>query len=162
MTAWRTRGGAEPAPSPESGTARGAFRQAAAQEPARPAGVAHIGRIMIRGELSGNEDLVLDGRVEGGVNLGDHHLTIGPNGDVRANVTAREVTIHGQVVGNVTASGRVEIGASGKLEGDLTAPRLVIHDGAWLSGQVSTTPSPAAERSAPRAGSIEAPSRSSE
>jgi cytoskeletal protein CcmA (bactofilin family) len=146
MTAWRNqRAGAEPAPTPEPRAARGAFRQAAAQDPIRPAGVAHIGRITIQGELSGNEDLVLDGRVEGRVSLGDHHLTIGPNAEIRADITAREVTIHGHVLGNVTATGRVEIGGSGKLEGDLVAPRLVIHDGAWLSGQVRTNASPPRE-----------------
>jgi cytoskeletal protein CcmA (bactofilin family) len=143
MTAWRSqRGGAEPAPIPEPRAARGAFRQVAAEEPIRPAGVAHIGRITIQGELSGDEDLVLDGRVEGRVSLGDHHLTIGPNAEIRAEITARDVTIHGRVLGNVTATGRVEIGGSGKLEGDLVAPRLVIHDGAWLSGQVRTAASP--------------------
>ena len=146
MTAWRTQTrGAEPAPSPEPPAARGAFRQAAAKDPIRQAGVAHIGRITIQGELSGDEDLVLDGRVEGRVSLGDHHLTIGPNAEIRADVTAREVTIHGRVLGNVTATGRVEIGASGRLEGDLVAPRLVIHDGAWLSGQVCTHASPSPE-----------------
>ena len=67
--------------------------------------VADIGKsITIRGDLSGDEDLVLDGRIEGRVELSDHHLTVGPNGHIQAELAARGITINGRVVGNVTAT----------------------------------------------------------
>jgi cytoskeletal protein CcmA (bactofilin family) len=100
--------------------------------------VAHIGKsITIRGDLSGEEDLVLDGRIEGRVELPEHHLTIGPNGQVEAELSAKEVTIDGHVTGNVTATDRLEIRESGRLEGDVVAPRLLIQEGAELNGKVS-------------------------
>jgi cytoskeletal protein CcmA (bactofilin family) len=100
--------------------------------------VAHIGKsITIKGDLAGEEDLVLDGRIEGRVELPDHHLTIGPNGHVQAELSAKEVTIDGKVNGNVTATDRVEIRESGRLEGDVVSPRLLIQEGAELNGKVS-------------------------
>jgi cytoskeletal protein CcmA (bactofilin family) len=100
--------------------------------------VADIGKsITIRGDLSGDEDLVLDGRIEGRVELSDHHLTIGPNAHIQAELAARGVTINGRVVGNVTATERVEIGASGRLDGDIVAPRLLVQEGAQLNGSVN-------------------------
>jgi len=105
--------------------------------------VADIGKsITIKGDLSGDEDLVLDGRIEGRVELSDHHLTIGPNGHIQAELVAREVTINGRVVGNVTATERVEIGASGRLDGDVAAPRLLVQEGAQLNGSVTMKTSP--------------------
>jgi cytoskeletal protein CcmA (bactofilin family) len=99
--------------------------------------VADIGKsITIRGDLSGDEDLVLDGRIEGRVELSDHHLTVGPNGHIQAELAARGVTINGRVVGNVTATERVEIGASGRLDGDIVAPRLLVQEGAQLNGSI--------------------------
>ncbi len=100
--------------------------------------VAHIGKsIRIRGDLSGEEDLVLDGHIEGRVDLSDHHLTIGPNGHIQAELSAKEITIDGHVVGNVTASERLEIGETGRLDGDVEAPRILVQEGAQLNGTVS-------------------------
>ncbi len=100
--------------------------------------VAHIGKsIRIRGDLSGEEDLVLDGHIEGRVDLSDHHLTIGPNGHIQAELSAKQITIDGHVVGNVTASERLEIGETGRLDGDVEAPRILIQEGAQLNGTVS-------------------------
>lgn len=100
--------------------------------------MAHIGKsITIRGDLSGDEDLVLDGRIEGRVELSDHHLTIGPNGQIQAELSAKEITIDGRVVGNVTATERVEIGETGRLDGDVEAPRILVQEGAQLNGTVT-------------------------
>jgi cytoskeletal protein CcmA (bactofilin family) len=105
----------------------------------RGGGVARIGKsITIRGNLSGEEDLVLEGRVEGRVDLPGHHLTIGPDvHHVQAELAAKALTIHGRVVGNVTATEGVEIGESGCLYGDVVTPLLSVKDGAQLNGTVT-------------------------
>jgi cytoskeletal protein CcmA (bactofilin family) len=96
-----------------------------------------IGRsIQIKGELTGNEDLTIDGTVEGKIELKDNSLTIGPNGNIKADINAKAVTITGEVHGNVTAEEKVEIRETGKLRGDIVAPRLVIADGAFFKGSV--------------------------
>src|SRR3972149_1535025 len=99
--------------------------------------VASIGKsVVIRGELSGSEDLYIDGQVEGTIELREHHLTVGPNGRVQANINAKEVVIQGSVKGNVRAIDRVEIRKSGSLTGDLVAARGVIEEGAFFKGSV--------------------------
>ena len=106
-----------------------------AESPSRTS--AHIGKsVVIRGELSGSEDLSIDGQVEGTIELRDHHLTVGPNGRVQANVNAKEVVIQGSVKGNVRAIDRVEIRKSGSLMGDMVAARVVIEDGAFFKGSI--------------------------
>lgn len=99
--------------------------------------VAHIGKsVLIKGELSGSEDLYLDGEVEGNIELRDHSLTVGPHGRVRAHVNAREIIIHGKVEGNVRASDRVELKRSAVLAGDIVTQRIVIEDGAFFKGSI--------------------------
>ena len=101
--------------------------------------VAHIGKsVVVRGELSGSEDLFLDGEVEGSIELRDHHLTIGPNGRVRASVNAREVVVHGHLNGNVRGTERVELKKSAALTGDIATQRIVIEDGAFFKGSIDT------------------------
>ncbi len=101
------------------------------------ADVANIGKsVLIKGELSGSEDLFLDGEVEGSIDLGDHNLTIGPHGRVRANVKARDVVIHGKVDGNVHGTERVELKRSAVLAGDIATQRIVIEDGAFFKGSI--------------------------
>ncbi len=92
--------------------------------------------IFIKGELTGTEDLTIDGRVEGKIELKDHNLTIGPNGKIKADVYAKNIVITGEVLGNAFASEKVEITNSGVLKGDITAPRIVIADGAQFKGSV--------------------------
>jgi cytoskeletal protein CcmA (bactofilin family) len=100
--------------------------------------VANIGKsITIKGDVSGQEDLVIEGHVDGQIDLRSHHLTIGPNGEIQAEISAKQVTIVGRVVGNVTAAERVEICDTGRLEGNVTSPRLLIHEGAVINGTVS-------------------------
>lgn len=99
--------------------------------------VAHIGKsVIIKGELSGSEDVYLDGEVEGSIQLHDHSLTIGPNGHIRANINAKEVVIHGKVDGNVTGSQRVELRKSAILVGDIATQRILIEDGAFFKGGI--------------------------
>jgi len=99
--------------------------------------VGHIGKsVVIRGELTGNEDLYLDGDIEGTVDLRDHKLVIGPNGKIKATISAREVVLHGRVEGNVSATERVELKKSCTLMGDVSTQRIVIEDGAFFKGAI--------------------------
>ena len=101
---------------------------------------ARLGKtVVIRGEVKGSEDLILDGRVEGTVTLTDSRLTIGPNANVAADLTAKDVLIMGQVQGNVVASGRVELRAGCSMEGDIRALRLAVEDNALYRGKVDLT-----------------------
>jgi cytoskeletal protein CcmA (bactofilin family) len=103
----------------------------------RAADVAHIGKsVIIKGELSGSEDLYLDGEVEGNIDLHNHNLVIGPNGRVRANVFAKDVVIHGKVEGNVAGVEKVELKKSAVLHGDINTQRIVIEDGAYFKGAI--------------------------
>jgi cytoskeletal protein CcmA (bactofilin family) len=100
---------------------------------------AHIGKsVVIKGELSGSEDLFVDGRVTGTIELRGHTLTIGPNGQVSANVHAKSVTVHGKLEGDILATERVELRKSAIMVGAIAAQRVSVEDGAYLKGQVDT------------------------
>ena len=92
--------------------------------------------IFIKGELTGTEDLTIEGRVEGKIELKDHNLTIGPNGKIKADVFAKSIVITGELLGNAFASEKVEITNAGILKGDIVSPRIVIADGAQFKGSV--------------------------
>ncbi len=97
----------------------------------------HIGKsISLKGTITGSEDLYVDGKIEGSIDLGKNSVTIGLNGQVQADVSAREVIILGKLSGNVTATDRVEIRAQGALTGDVTAARISIEDGAFFKGGI--------------------------
>jgi cytoskeletal protein CcmA (bactofilin family) len=97
----------------------------------------YIGQsIYIKGELTGNEDLTIEGRVEGNIALKDHNVTIGSNGKIKAEIVAKNITIMGEVDGNVYAEDKLEITRSGRLSGNIVAPRVVIEDGARFKGSV--------------------------
>ena len=103
---------------------------------------ATIGRtLVIKGEVSGNESLYIDGRIEGTLTFKDHRVTVGRNGVVQANIAAREVVIMGKVTGNVECSDRVDIRSEGTLNGDVVSQRISVEDGAMLRGSVQLTPS---------------------
>ena len=103
---------------------------------------ASIGRsVVIKGEVSGSESLYVDGRIEGTVTFKDHRVTVGRNGVVTANISAREVVIMGKVTGNVECSDRVDIRSEGSLTGDVVSQRISVEDGALLRGSVQLTPS---------------------
>jgi len=98
-----------------------------------------LGRsVVLRGELSASEDLLIEGEFEGTINLQDHCLTIGAKGQVKAEIHARHVVIHGSVNGNITAREKVEIRKTGQVLGDLVAMCVAIEDGAYLKGSIET------------------------
>jgi len=98
---------------------------------------ATIGKsLVIKGEVSGSESLYIDGKVEGSINLAGNRVTVGRNGQVAANISAREIVVLGKVRGNVTASDRVDIRSEGSLTGDVTAQRISIEDGAFFKGGI--------------------------
>jgi len=102
--------------------------------------VMNLGKsVMIKGELSGSEDLTLYGRMEGSVKLADYTLTIGPDADIKAEISAKNVVIMGGVTGNVVAAEKVEIRSTGSVTGDIASPRLAIQDGGCMRGKVATT-----------------------
>lgn len=102
--------------------------------------MANIGKsISIKGDLTGNEDLVLEGKVEGKVELPNNQLTIGANGVVQAEIQAKSVVVVGKVTGNIRGTERIEIQATGVVEGDVSSPRLVVAEGAVLNGAIQMT-----------------------
>ncbi|HKA16238.1 MAG TPA: polymer-forming cytoskeletal protein [Myxococcota bacterium] len=126
----------EPAPAPPA--ARGREREGKGD-------MANIGKsITISGDLTGEEDLVIEGKVEGKVTLPNSQLTIGANGTIKAEVQAKSVVVIGRVSGNVRGTERVEIQATGIVEGDVVAPRLVVAEGAVVNGSIQMTSKPGA------------------
>jgi cytoskeletal protein CcmA (bactofilin family) len=102
--------------------------------------------VIIRGELSGNEDLYIDGDVEGTVTLPESRLTVGPNARVKADVSVRDLVVFGHLTGNVQASGRVDLRQSALVKGDIVAGRLSIEESAVLTGRVELKGSPDAAK----------------
>ena len=101
--------------------------------------VARIGKsVVIKGNLMSAEDLTIDGRVEGTIELRDHGVTIGAHADVQANICAKTVTVQGTVTGTITASDTVNVAETGTIEGDIIAPRLAMAEGAVVRGRVDT------------------------
>ncbi|MEO8256991.1 MAG: polymer-forming cytoskeletal protein [Acidobacteriota bacterium] len=99
--------------------------------------IVNIGKsVVIKGELTGSEDLTIEGQVEGTIQLREHVLTIGPNARIKAQVFAKSVVVLGQVTGNVTASDKVDIRDNGSVDGDIISPRVAIAEGAHFRGSV--------------------------
>lgn len=99
--------------------------------------VVNIGKsVIIKGELSGSEDLTIEGVVEGKIELKENVLTIGPNGKIKASVFAKALIVLGEVHGNVSATDKVEIRDGGSVDGDIVSPRVAIADGAHFRGSV--------------------------
>ena len=110
-------------------------------EPVQPAqqekAIVNIGKsVIIKGELSGSEDLTIEGQVEGKIELRQNVLTIGPNAKIKAQVLARAVVVEGTVQGNIASSEKIEIRDKGSVEGDLSSPRVAIADGAHFRGSI--------------------------
>src|SRR5579859_2188786 len=100
-------------------------------------GTARLGASLhVKGEITGNEDLAIDGSVEGLVQLEDRKLTIGASARVTADIIAREVVVYGNVKGNLRARDRIEIKKDGSVVGDLTTARIMIEDGAYFKGSI--------------------------
>ena len=119
-------------PAPTGPTTAGAGAAAAATGEQ-----ATIGKsLIVKGELTGSESLYIDGKGEGAINQPGNRVTVGRNGQVAANIVAREVVVLGKVRGNCQASDRVDIRSEGSLTGDVIAARISIEDGAFFKGGI--------------------------
>lgn len=94
------------------------------------------GSVVLRGELSGDEDLMIDGQFEGTLNLQDHCLTIGQHGQVKADITARQVAVSGKLNGKINAREKIEIHRTGNVIGDLVSAGVAIEEGAYFKGSI--------------------------
>ena len=114
--------------------------------------LAHIGKsVVIKGELSGSEDLYIDGTVEGSIQLQGNNLVIGPNGHVHADINAKNVDIQGKLEGNIRATDCAELRKSAVILGDITTQRIAIEDGAYFKGKVEVQRELPKPKSAPTA-----------
>ena len=110
---------------------------ASSKQPQQATGNAQIGQsIRIEGTLIGNEDLTIDGKVNGTIQLNGHSLSIGCNGQIEAKVSAKSVTVQGEVNGDISAEDKIQITDSGTVKGNLKAPRIALDDGATFAGSV--------------------------
>lgn len=127
---------AAPSPTPTA-TPNYASAPSAAAEIRKTAPVATIGpKIRFKGELVGEEDLLIQGHIDGTIDLRDHNLTIGEKGVIRANVLAKTITIEGSVEGDVYGRERISIKSSSKVNGNLVADRVTLEDGAKFKGSI--------------------------
>ena len=99
--------------------------------------LAQIGKsLAIKGDVTGSEDLYVDGRVEGSIDLKNYNLTVGPNGQIKASVESKVIVVQGKLEGNVQATDRVELRKSAVVTGDITTQRISIEEGAYLKGKI--------------------------
>ena len=139
---WKRDESVKPAAAPAQTPAAAPSAPAVAAPSAEPRAqlgrdMVNIGKsVIIKGELSGSEDLTIEGHVEGRIDLKDNVLTIGPNGKIKAEVFAKAVVVLGEVTGNVTASEKVDIRDNGSVDGDIASPRVAIAEGAHFRGTV--------------------------
>ena len=102
-----------------------------------PRNIARLGRhLFLKGELSGEEDLVIEGQFQGKIDLENHNILVGRGAKVEADIRVKNITINGSVKGNIWASGKVFISKDGQMKGDLNAPRISIMEGAKFKGAV--------------------------
>jgi cytoskeletal protein CcmA (bactofilin family) len=109
--------------------------------------------ITIKGDVTGDEDLMIQGRIEGKVDLAQHNVTVGANGRIKANIFGRSVTVEGDVEGDLHAEEQISIRKSGKVRGNISAPRVTIEDGAMFKGSIDME-----HKTAPRPASTSTPS----
>jgi cytoskeletal protein CcmA (bactofilin family) len=120
--------GARPETSPATGGRQAEERR----------NVAWVGKsVIFRGDLISSEDMTIDGRIEGTIEVRDHHLTIGPNATIEADVVAKQVTIFGKVTGSVTGQEKIEIRIGASVDADVTCGGLAIQEGAHFCGKVA-------------------------
>jgi cytoskeletal protein CcmA (bactofilin family) len=128
---------APPRPAVPAAAPAQAGGPSSSHEPPRRTDRATIGpSIFIKGDLSGEEDLVIEGRVEGKVDLKQNNVTVGKNGKVKADVFGRVVTIEGEVTGNVFAREQAILRQSGAISGNIQAPRVILEDGSRFKGSI--------------------------
>jgi cytoskeletal protein CcmA (bactofilin family) len=120
--------------------------------------LARIGKtVSIKGELSGNEDIYVDGQVEGSIRLPGNNVTIGPNGRLRANVEAKSITVGGTLDGNVQASERTELRRTAMVNGDVQTRRIAIEEGAYFKGKLEILTENKSPGAASAAGATKSP-----
>lgn len=102
--------------------------------------------ILIKGDLTGEEDLIIDGRVEGRVELRKHNITVGKNGRVKADLYGKVITVEGEVHGNLYGDEQLVLRQSSTVRGNILAPRVVLEDGANFKGSIDMSPKDAAQR----------------
>ncbi len=125
-----------------------------------PSALANIGKsVTIKGELSGSEDIYVDGQVEGTIQLSGNSVTVGPNGRVKADITAKNLTVGGTLDGNVHASERTELRKTAVVNGDVQTRRIAIEEGAYFKGklEILTDAKPAASPAVSAAAAVAAP-----
>ena len=118
---------APPAARPSSPTARDSARLGSS--------------LQIKGQITGTEDLQIDGIVEGSISLRGHELTVGSTAQLKSEINAREVVVYGKVIGNVHARDRVDVKKDGSVVGDISTARITIEDGAQFKGRIEIDPS---------------------
>ena len=134
--------------SKDSGSGASASGAASYHMPDTQRGTAVIGKsVTIKGQIYSQEDLTIDGEMEGSIEVKEHRLTVGPNGRVQAGVKAREIVVLGTINGNVEVSDKIDIRKDARLVGDIKTARIVIEDGAFFKGNIDIT----------RAGGVEPP-----
>ena len=139
---WKRDESVKPAAPPATPAAAPSAAAPAAPQASEPRAqlgrdMVNIGKsVVIKGELTGSEDLTIEGHVEGRIDLKENVLTIGPNGKIKAEVFAKSVVVLGEVTGNVTASEKVDIRDNGSVDGDIASPRVAIAEGAHFRGSV--------------------------
>lgn len=141
------------APGPFSQAAQASQAQAPRAEAAGASGASRVSRgLVLRGEITGREDISIDGEVEGTVRLEGARVTVCPAGRVRASISAREIVVQGEVRGELRAEERIEIGSGGTVRGNAMAKRIAIEDGAVFNGAIEVVRPGEAARSAETAG----------
>jgi cytoskeletal protein CcmA (bactofilin family) len=117
--------------------------------------VAWVGKsVVFKGTLISSEDMTIDGHVEGTIEVREHGLTIGPDADIRADIVTNTVTVHGTVIGNIRATAKIDVRATGRIDGDLIAPRVVLTDGAVIRGRVDTITDQSGAKARPKLATV--------
>jgi cytoskeletal protein CcmA (bactofilin family) len=143
------------APSAQTQAQAPAYSNPAPAQAAAPrssGGAAVIGpSITVKGDVIGEEDLVVDGRVEGEIKVNRHSVTVGRNGKIKADIHAKSIQVEGEVLGNLWGDEAVVIRRTGKVQGNVTAPRVTLEDGSTFRGSIDMQPPQAAEARKPQA-----------
>ena len=99
--------------------------------------------IFIKGDVSGEEDLVVQGRVDGKIELKQHNVTVGKSGRVKADIMGKVISVEGEVQGNLVAEDKIIIRQSGTVRGNIAAPRVTLEDGSKFKGSIDMDSKPA-------------------
>lgn len=157
---WKRTEDSQPAHLAASPNAAASLNRPVAPPGDRSGPAATIGpSVVIKGELSGSEDLTLDGHFEGQIELPQHALTVGPHAELKARIVARAVIVLGQVLGNIVASETVDIREHGAVEGDIASPSVAMVPGAHFQGGIDMRSSARRSTAATGAAAAEPPGK---